>query len=94
MRTTSAGPSMFWRMEPSAYHEEGGVICVGGASGGTYVLNTQRTHRRETKGRGYVIKGAGLKAKSTSNDVRGRGAISVYPFLCLTSVSVRDVVGL
>lgn len=87
---------MFWRMEPSAYHEEGGVICVGGASGGTYVLNTQRTHRRETKGRGYVIKGAALKLKSTSHDVGGGGDkyLSLHPFLCLTSVSVSDVVGL
>lgn len=25
---------------PDSYHEEGGVICVGGASGGVHVLNT------------------------------------------------------
>lgn len=28
---------------PDSYHEEGGVICVGGASGGVYILNTHMT---------------------------------------------------
>lgn len=48
-------------MGPNAYHEEGGVICVGGASGGVDILNTQTlTHRQGMRKGGLYMKRAGL----------------------------------
>lgn len=50
----------------NSYHEEGGVICVGGASGGIDGLNKHqtKTHRHQVKvnrcgGEGPIVKAGG-----------------------------------
>lgn len=64
----------FRGMASRSYHDEGGVICVGGASGGVDVLTTNSRHtniNRNIKGCGLNT-GAGLLFCGVgSNERRG-----------------------